>query len=711
MNKPLVSILCITYNHEKYIADAIEGFLIQRTTFPIEIIIHDDCSTDRNQQIIQSYADKNPDLFRLIFQTENQYSQGRKNMTATFPECKGKYIALCEGDDYWTTPDKLQKQVDFLENNPDYVLALHNTFVHFETKEAPDRIAVMRIKDDLELYDFIDLDYFSKHGSISRGHTSSVVLRNHVVNKFPDWFKRGASGDLYLLMLITEHGKARFINEVMSVYRVNFNGITRKSPAHKGHVLNDNRILMLHAINQYFDKKFDHLIQKQLTEFHVAELKSYLNEEKIFPAINHTLKAIIHENSSKFNMLKSLKPAYRSYLFKTKVERLYWKLNNRFFWTDHLNPVLITFFDSMYRSGASAYASVPDGKATLYGTCYALQAQYYLSKPLAPSAETTQFILHCQNAETGLFDGPELLNANYAARKHDTEYLLLRLTCTVLPVLQQLNIKAKHPIYAAHKFVEQKYLLEWLDSRDLSDAWLEGINLLFIGQLLVYLRDQENFKGAQEALDTWFLWLDENIDPNTGLWGTNGFCSDYNAMNGGYHQLLVYYYEQKPIKYQKQLIDTVLALQHNDGGFSESPGGGACEDVDAVDILVNMYKQINYKRPQIRIALRRNLALILSIQNKDGGFPYNRQAQSNMDIPDTTTGKAVSTMLATWFRVHTIALISEILTDIDVLKSYNFQFNTHLSMGWHRPWDKDFHQLTLLDKSHEFFIKLINKLL
>lgn len=110
---PLVSICCITYNQENYIRDAIEGFLMQRTTFPIEIIIHDDASTDNTAKVVNEFAEKHPDLIVPIYQTINQYSQGIKPWpNFVFPRARGKYIALCEGDDYWTDPLKLQKQVD-----------------------------------------------------------------------------------------------------------------------------------------------------------------------------------------------------------------------------------------------------------------------------------------------------------------------------------------------------------------------------------------------------------------------------------------------------------------------------------------------------------------------------------------------------------------------------------------------------------------------
>ena len=128
-NIPLVSIVCITYNHENFIRQAIEGFLMQNISFQIEIIIHDDASTDDTQAIIREYELKHPGLFKNIYQTQNQYSKNDLHIWGdiTFPLAKGKYIALCEGDDYWTDPNKLQKQVDFLEENPKIIATFHNT--------------------------------------------------------------------------------------------------------------------------------------------------------------------------------------------------------------------------------------------------------------------------------------------------------------------------------------------------------------------------------------------------------------------------------------------------------------------------------------------------------------------------------------------------------------------------------------------------------
>ncbi len=124
--QPLVSICCITYNHESYIRETIEGFLMQKTKFPIEVLIHDDASTDKTADIIREYENKYPDIIKPIYQFDNKYSKGISvSETYNFPRARGKYIAMCEGDDYWTDPSKLQKQVDFMEVNPDCSLCFH----------------------------------------------------------------------------------------------------------------------------------------------------------------------------------------------------------------------------------------------------------------------------------------------------------------------------------------------------------------------------------------------------------------------------------------------------------------------------------------------------------------------------------------------------------------------------------------------------------
>ena len=215
---------------------------------------------------------------------------------------------------------------------------------------------------------------------------------------------------------------------------------------------------------------------------------------------------------------------------------------------------------STHNPGEFRYSAT--GAPTLYSSCYALMALHYVSDtPVDPTVrqEWGSYINSWQDSVTGEFIGPELLCDVSNTAKHDKEHLTLHLATTVLPALAILKIAPRFKLNFAQRFLDEDYLLEWLDRRDWSDAWLEGNNLIFVLQLLIYLRDEEHQIGAQSSIDRVFSWLDSEMDPQTGLWGTNGFCSNFIAMCGGYHQLLAYYYEKKPIAHPHRLIATTLA--------------------------------------------------------------------------------------------------------------------------------------------------------
>lgn len=134
-NTPLVSINCITYNQELYLAEALNGFIMQKTDFPFEVIIHDDASTDKTADIIREYEANYPKIIKPFYETENQYSKHNGSFFNLInAKCKGKYIAMCEGDDYWTDENKLQIQVDFLEKHPDFSLCSHRYKKYYQNE-------------------------------------------------------------------------------------------------------------------------------------------------------------------------------------------------------------------------------------------------------------------------------------------------------------------------------------------------------------------------------------------------------------------------------------------------------------------------------------------------------------------------------------------------------------------------------------------------
>ena len=221
-----VSIICNTYNHEKFIAQALDGFVMQKTNFKFEVLVHDDASTDNTAEIIREYEQKYPDLIKPIYQTENQYSKKIPGLISgiQYSRAAGKYIALCEGDDFWSSPYKLQKQYDALENNSDCVMC---TVAVEETDEYGNRngnrypdIDIPSGKIDSEK--MIEL-MTSKHSYPfqTSGYFFRTDLAKEYHNNLPDFSKKAKVGDVPLMLYFMTKGNLYYIDESMSYYRRN----------------------------------------------------------------------------------------------------------------------------------------------------------------------------------------------------------------------------------------------------------------------------------------------------------------------------------------------------------------------------------------------------------------------------------------------------------------------------------------------------------
>lgn len=212
-SQPLVSVVCTAYNHQDYIRDTLDGFVMQQTTFPIEIIVHDDASTDDTAAIIRKYENRYPHLFRNIYQAENQYSKGVNIWRQLFANyCRGKYIAICEGDDYWTDPMKLQKQVDFLEGHVDYGLIYTDVDFMYQERNYIERAVFGNHK--LPVYTSFNEMLMNK-GYIA---PCSWVLRKDLI---PDVFDKTYADLTFVLALeILWVSKVKFLSEVTTVYRI-----------------------------------------------------------------------------------------------------------------------------------------------------------------------------------------------------------------------------------------------------------------------------------------------------------------------------------------------------------------------------------------------------------------------------------------------------------------------------------------------------------
>lgn len=225
-NNPLVSICCITYNHAPYIRQCLDGFLMQKTNFKYEIIIHDDCSTDGTTEIIREYASKYPEIFVPLYEDENQYSKGVRGITAKFvyPKARGKYIALCEGDDYWIDKNKLQIQVDFLERNPEYTMCFHSAELDVDGKHNVP-YAMQNIKEQ----DYSATEIFENWIV----PTASVVFKKSVLNYPMKNEKKIMFGDIVLFEKSAHLGKVRGFAKKMSVYRIHDQGVSHSRMLNK----------------------------------------------------------------------------------------------------------------------------------------------------------------------------------------------------------------------------------------------------------------------------------------------------------------------------------------------------------------------------------------------------------------------------------------------------------------------------------------------
>ena len=217
-----VAIWCITYNQKNFIKDALDGFVMQKTSFPFVVFVHDDKSTDGTTDIILDYAQKYPDIIIPVIEKENQWSRGGLKHIVNIMNSNyrvGKYIAFCEGDDYWTSPHKLQTQVDFLESHPDYSMCFHSAFKKYECDTVA-WINCENIKDK----DYEATDLFVNWTV----PTASVVCRKEAMDFYANikGAERIQNYDIFIILSCAMIGKIRGISRKMSVYRIQGEGLT-----------------------------------------------------------------------------------------------------------------------------------------------------------------------------------------------------------------------------------------------------------------------------------------------------------------------------------------------------------------------------------------------------------------------------------------------------------------------------------------------------
>lgn len=261
-NRPLVSIKNLVYNHEKYIAQALDGFLMQKTDFPFEVIVHDDASTDNSAQIIREYEKKFPSIIKPIYETENQYSKHDGSLGRIVnSKLSGKYVAFCEGDDYWIDENKLQMQVDFLENNLEYGMCYTKAKQFIQKKRK-----FSRRRFGTDVRDFEDLLFNG-----NRVPTLTTVFRKDLLNSYLKEIylqdKSWLMGDYPMWLYFAHESKVKFLDKVTSVYRVLENSASHSDNVEKSVTFGKS----YWDIQNFFSKKY---LKKEFESFNECYLRA-----------------------------------------------------------------------------------------------------------------------------------------------------------------------------------------------------------------------------------------------------------------------------------------------------------------------------------------------------------------------------------------------------------------------------------------------------
>lgn len=320
----LVSVCLITYNHAKFIGQAMESVLSQKLDFAWELIVADDCSTDGTTKILIDYQRKFPKYIRLILQKKNVGAA--QNWLDLMNAARSKYIAYLDGDDFWTDPMKLKKQVRFLEKNPRYAGCYHNTLVVHEDQSIPPHLFRRKMRRVISVE-----NTFSKTAPF---HTSSFVFRRETLS-MPDWLRHVKSGDIAWFSIVASRGLLRRVGEVASVYRKHDGGITKTTSILRTY--HEDRIALMEHLNEFHQRKYVTTISKVIKyhnmqiqelgetdgfvnlEFSVVNLDKYLIRTSIKNALDWSLGSI------KGRLLDAGcgKMPYREYILKKGAVREY----------------------------------------------------------------------------------------------------------------------------------------------------------------------------------------------------------------------------------------------------------------------------------------------------------------------------------------------------------------------------------------------------
>lgn len=315
--KPLVSVWIITYNQEKYIAEAIESALQQKTDFSFEIVIGEDCSTDRTREIVLSYKKRFPEKIRLVLHKENMGMVANQNHT--FNACRGQYIALLEGDDYWNSDDKLQKQLDLMQAHPQCELSFHPVYTTKDTtlNNYGDHLKIIPIEENIRVG-----GYFMS--------TPSIMIKKSILSTIPEFLDAAPAGDYYIQIFGSLKGGALYIPEIMATYRIEAHGSWSQSIYDDTIKIEfiEKTLEIIQKLDQYLDFRYSEAFQYKYMTASMELSTTYLynnNIQKFQTTIERSADYTTHKSIS-FLLKYYLRKYPKIVLFLSRVSHKIKKL-------------------------------------------------------------------------------------------------------------------------------------------------------------------------------------------------------------------------------------------------------------------------------------------------------------------------------------------------------------------------------------------------
>ena len=305
-SKPFVSICTTSYNHEKLLHEALDSFLMQKTNFSFEIVIDEDCSVDNTKEVIREYAEKYPRIFNVNLRKKNVGIV--QNFEENALRANGKYIAMCEGDDYWTSDVKLQTQIDFLEEHPEYNACFHDSLNLYIDKNGQkitsSRIGSRKIDEDVHVQSLIYENNIP---------TASIVYRN-TIKKFSKYFLETSKVDYALMLMIAERGPIKYLPHLMAVYRLHDGGIWSLK-AHDYHAREGVKFYKLLAEHFKDDKKVMQTIDLKMKNEYFNLAIALMRQKKRLSSLKYLIKSLgdgpTHKNT---DYVKYLKASLKSFV-------------------------------------------------------------------------------------------------------------------------------------------------------------------------------------------------------------------------------------------------------------------------------------------------------------------------------------------------------------------------------------------------------------